>query len=539
MSLPRNLNILPEIRKTPYILLAILVILIGVTFILLAQKTPDVADTVGYIHAGIGFANGDGLTFEDANNELVGQFFSPFAFQIKRPVDSRMYLGFPPGLPMLLALPVALTGIRDLVYFVVPVTAVLGLFLTFLLGKWVTNNEWSALLATAVLAALPAYWQFGTDAWSEIPSLVFILSGVWFFLQSRKETLSSKKFVMYSVFGGGFLIYSLFIRYANITFLISIGLAELLNNPARLIRPSKKWLFYLVLGVGLCLILVFNYFYYGGISLTSYSPENGWYAFSPFSLEYALGSSRQNLIVVLETMWSNFSVLLLLAPIGVALLPKRYRLLFLFSVISSVFLYSIYRFAPRGVNGRFLLPIYPFLAILCAETLLFLIKKIPQQVARTSGIALLLILIGWRVPGQIGEILTRNDNAENMVVGLQAWIHDTPENAVFLSYVFNDPIAYYGQRSVLNYRRIPQYDPSLADYRYDIFEPCLIYAIDTLLLNETPVYYIEDGTPPLYNSKDVLQRSYELVPYRENPKVFAVQSEALSAPREKLTRCSP
>lgn len=525
--------------KAPRLLLVILAVFIGITFFLLVQKTPDVADTVGYIFAGVRLANGEGLTFEDPNNEFIGQFFSPFAFQIKQPEDSRLYLGFPPGLPMLLALPVVLTGGQELTYYVVPVMAVVGLFLTFLLGRLVTKNDWSALLASVMLAALPAYWQFGTDAWSEIPSLVFILAGLWFYLQSRNEMASGRDFIIYSVVGGGLLIYSLFIRYANITFLVSIGLTELISHPTQLIRPSKKWLFYLVLGVGLCFVLIFNHFYYGGVSLTSYSPENGWYAFPPFSWAYAAGPSRYNLLVVFETMWSNFSVLLLLAPIGVLLLPKRYRLLFLLSVVSSVFLYSIYRFAPRGINGRFLLPIYPFLAILCAETILFLAKKVPQKSIRTITIAVLLVFISSHVPTQINELRTRNGNSEDMVNNLQSWIQETPEDAVFLSYVLNDQIAYYGKRSVLNYRRIPQYDPAIEEYRYDIFEPCLIYAIDSLLLDETSVYYIEDGTPPLYDSKVVLERYYDLVPYRDGPKIFAVQSSTLTTPRKTSSSCSP
>lgn len=537
--MPKIFNILPGRDKAPYFLLIVLVFFIGVTFILLAQRTPGSADTLGYVHAGIRFANGYGLTFEDANNELVGQFFSPFAFQIKHPNNSLMYLGFPPGLPLLLALPVALTGMQELVYFVVPVMAVLGLFLTFMLGRLVTNDGWSALLATTLLAALPAYWQFGADAWSEIPSLVFILAGLLFFLQSRKETTSSKNFVIYSVLGGGLLIYSLFIRYANITFLISIGIAEFLSNPTHLIRPSKKWIIYLVLGIGLCFILAFNHFYYGGISLTSYSPENGWYAFSPFSLAYAIGPSRYNLIVIFETLWSNFSVMLLLAPIGVIFLPKRYRFLFILSIVSSLFLYAIYAFAAEGVNGRFLLSTYPFLTILCAVAIVFLIKKIPPKSIKVSAVAILLLLIGWRIPAQNNTLLAQNTNAENMVDNLQTWLEGTPDDAVFLSYTLNDQIAYYGKRSVLNYRRIPQYDPSVDDYRYDMFEPCLVYAVDTLLLNETPVYYIEDGTPPLYDSKVVLQQYYDLVPFRESPKIFAVQSKMLSAPRQGVDSCSP
>ena len=531
------------LNRLPYILLIILVTLIGVTFILLVQQTPNTADTMGYIHAGRRLASGDGLTFEDENNIIAGQFFSPFAFQIKQPNDSRLFLGFPPGFPLLLATSIFLTGNSESTYFVVPIFAMLGLILTFLVGKRITDNLWSALLATVLVAAAPLYWQFGTDAWSEVPSLVFILAGSLFYLLSRRDEILDKEAILFSILGSILLIFSLFLRYANITFLVSIGLFELLTNPTRLIRLSKRWIFYIVLGVGLCLLLAFNHYYYGGFTLTSYSPENGWYAFPPFSLSYAFGSSPVNgfsFIASVKTLWSNFSVLLFLAPVGIYFLPKDYRLLVIFSVLSSVLLYSIYAFAAEGINGRFLIPVLPYLAIACAEAVVLAIKKIARQKAlAATAIPILLLFLIWKIPPQISKVRARNMNAEKAILNLQEWVHETPSDAVFLSYVFNDQIAYFGERSVLNYRRIPQYDPIQEKYRYDLLEPCLVHAIDNLLINGKPVYYIEDGSPPLYDSKALLEQHYTLAPYRESPKVYAVLANNVPAPRDVDEACLP
>ncbi len=508
----------PSQNKAVLILLILLILFVSIAFVSLAQQNPDSADTTGYVHAGLRLATGNGLTFADPHNEAIAQIFSPFAFQIKQPNDSRLYLGFPPGLSLLLALPVVLIGNLSLIYYGVPILSVLGLLLTFLLGRLITGNRWSALLATVILTTLPAYWQFGTDAWSEIPSMVFILAGTYFYLHSRQDGVSRRQFIVFSVLGGVLLVYSLFIRYANITFLISIGLAELLQNPRQLLRPSKKWQFYLVLAAGLGSILLFNHFYYGGVSLTSYSPENGWYTYAPFSFDYALGPTKTNLPILLETVWLNFSVLLILAPVGVAFLPKRFRLLVALSVTSSIFLYSIYRFSATGINGRFLLPVYPLLAILIAQALCFLLQKIRPFALKVSVATLLLVLLGWRIPSQINALQARNDESARFANNVAEWVGGTPENAVFMSYVLNDQIIYYGNRSVLNYRRIPQYDPEIDAYRYDIFEPCLVYAVDSLLLSDTPVFYIEDGNPPLYDSKVVLEKYYELEPFSPSPK---------------------
>ncbi len=538
----KDLRFFARSNWLPKLLLISLVTLVGAAFILLAQKTPGTADTLGYQYAGVRLAAGEGLTFADENNALAGQFFSPYAFQIKQPNDFRMYLGFPPGLPILLALPVALTGNAGAAYFVVPVIAVFGLILTFLMGKWITNNQWSALLATILVAATPIYWQFSTDFWSEVPSLVFILGGSLLYFKSRKDDVFHKNAAILSILAGTLLIFALFIRYANITFLLSISLAEFLARPTKLIRPSKRWVFYIVLGIGICLLLIFNYFYYGGLSLTSYSPENGWYAFPPFSWQYAFGPSPvdgYSLVSAIKTLWANSPLLLLLAPVGLFLVPKSYRLLLALTVLSSVFLYGIYAFAPTDINSRFLIPILPFLAIACAEAVLFLLKKIQYQGIQLATLFILLLFLSWNIPGQISKIRSRNVNSGKMVSNVQEWVAATHAEAVFLSYKFNDQIAYYGDRSVLNYRRIPQYDPVEEKYRHDIFEPCLIFAIDTLLLNKKPVYYIEDGSPSLYDSKVVLQQYYNLTPYRESPKVFMVQADNISSPRGMYKACSP
>lgn len=103
---------------------------------------------------------GNGLALHDANNGLVGEFFSPLAFQINHFEDSSLYFGFPPGFPLLLALPGPMTNTVETIHYVVPVLAAVGLLLTFVLGNWLVKNEWVALLGTGIipLSRLLAFW---------------------------------------------------------------------------------------------------------------------------------------------------------------------------------------------------------------------------------------------------------------------------------------------------------------------------------------------------------------------------------------------
>jgi hypothetical protein len=89
-----------------------------------------------------------------------------------------------------------------------------------------------------------------------------------------------------------------------------------------------------------------------------------------------------------------------------------------------------------------------------------------------------------------------------------------------MSYVHNDRVAYYGDRSVLNYRRIPVSDPDEKRYRIEMLEPCLVESVDRLLSNEIPVYYVEDKTPSLWGSLDILRNHFELEKIADAPVMY-------------------
>ena len=98
------------------------------------------------------------------------------------------------------------------------------------------------------------------------------------------------------------------------------------------------------------------------------------------------------------------------------------------------------------------------------------------------------------------------------------------EDAVIMSYVHNDRLAYYGDRSVLNYRRIPDSDSNEKRFRMEMLEPCLVASVDKLLLRGLPVYYVEDRSPPFWNSLAILHDNYELEMIADSPNMYRVSS---------------
>ena len=150
---------------------------------------------------------------------------------------------------------------------------------------------------------------------------------------------------------------------------------------------------------------------------------------------------------------------------------------------------------------------------------------------------LLTLLVCWPVFDRLQRLQARNTESAALENYIQSLVAETPAESVFLSYVYNDQIAFYGHRSVLNYRRIPSSDPSGGRYRMEMFEPCMVQAIDSLLDNQIPVYYVEDKSPPLWDSLAILQQHFEMKLIRQDPNIYDVIKPATPTEREGLHEC--
>jgi hypothetical protein len=507
-------------------LLLLLALGCGAAFLLLAERQPNVADTIGYVYAGEQLARGEGLVYHDTNNRVEAPYFAPFAFNILRPGSPDPAFGFPPGLPLLLAAGILLAG-NGAVHFVVPLLSAAALWLTFLLGRELVGNSWGGFWAALFLAVAPALWQFGTAAWSEVPSLVFIVAGVLVYLRSRRAQNAGTRAVALSFFAAALLTYAFFIRYANVVTVVpALAVAELAVGVRNLWRQRWRWPFFVTLALGAGGILLFNNVYYGGPFVTNYSPQHGWYPHAAFSLAYALGPSfvdGYSLRAVLLTLWDNFSLLLLLLPLGWLVLSRRATLITAIAIISTIALYSVYAFAASGINSRFLLPVFPFLTVPLAAGLLALGRRLRAARLRWSLALLLVALLSLRLPQQINALEGRNHYSTTTAATVRDFTTASEKDAVFLSYVYNDHIIFYGQRSVLNYRRIPPSDPEAGRYRWELLEPRLTDVVTRLLDEGKPVYYIEDKTPPYADSLAILQRHFTLARVSENPIIYRVR----------------
>jgi len=493
-------------------------------------------DQIGYLYAGQRLAEVHRSSYHDDNNQLAGPYFSPYAFQVRRPGDPDFYLGFSVGFPLLLALAQSLFKTPNVAFYVAPLFSILGLLATFVLGTLIFNFQ-VGIVAAILLAATPTYIFFSTDAWSGVPSLTFVLWGLVLYLYAQRQ--KGKLRFGVSLLGGLLLGYACFIRYSTMIIWLPILAYALYAKRWKALKDPADCGLFVALTLTASAVLLYNRYYYGGFLATAYSPQHGWYPWPAFDWRYAFGSSPvggRSLMEAVKTILRNYQVLLLWGAIGLLAMPRPQAILI--GGISLVVLtfYGLYAFAPTGINARFLLPILPMASFMISYGIIYLFQqKMGTTLLAVTYASFILALIIYPAYRTLLDVRQRNRTAESLVQYVQEFVKGTEGDAVLLSYVYNDLVIFHGQRSALNYRRIPTADPRLGRYRVEELEPGLVRAIDALLLHDIPVYYVKDLSPSFWNSLEILRSNYELTLYREEPEIYRIhlrdKDETLHLPR--------
>ena len=518
----------PVRRPTlPIVLTIVLTLLVGTIFLWLRDTTPAINDTIGYVYAATRMAAGAGPTYADVHNADIAPVFSMAAFQIQRDGSDLMYLGFPPGYPALLAAAIALTGRTGAAHVVTPLLGALAVAATALLGRYATGSWWRGWWAALIVAVMPDLWRFSTAAWSDVPSMLVITLAAALFLAGRQRR--GRAAIALTLAAGLLLGYSIFLRYANVVVLPAFAAYDLWQARRHIFTDWARYPFYILAALGVLAVPVFNSMYYGGPLVTSYSPAHGWYPLPPFAWRYALGPSfidGHSFIEMTRTVWRNLGFALILVPLGWARLARANALLCILAAGATLALYSMYAFAPVGINSRFLLPAMPFLAVGAGHAIGDIGARLPRMGWRLAAGVALALLLAWPVPGLARELTARNEQYAATAVRARELAAATPDDAVLIAYALGDHLAFYGDRSILNYRRIPTSDPDLPGYHLEEVEPCLVQMVDRLLADDTPVYYVEDTAPPFWDSLALLQRHFTLTRVRDELPLFQVTAPA-------------
>lgn len=471
---------------------------------------PGGVDTIGYVQAAHQLARGEGLAYDDPNNQIDRRYYTLQSFRVFRPGDANRYYGNIPGTAILAAILERLSGDPGAVYILMPLLAVVLIGSTYLLGSRLFNGP-VGLWAGLALVAVPIFLQFSTEILSEVPSAAFITAGFVISVIALRRASDDFWTVFLSVAGGLAIGIAFFIRFSNVSVLPALlALVWTQGGRSALKRRRAVWLVGSAL-LALAALFVFNTTYYGGPFTTGYSPLHTWYEEPAFSVAYAFGGSFANgySVPALATrLIVDYGWLLLFVIVALIVRPRMMSgWLFVLGILLLT-PYAFYAFATEGINARFVIPAYPAICLLIGRGIVALGARLPSTIWRWAFSFVLIIGMFYNLPANLTSLESRNQSAQASIARVQKWVMATEPNAVLMSYIFNDAIAVYGHRSVLNYRHMPPYDPVVGTYQYDRFEELFVDEINRLLSQSQPVYYILDTTPSLFDSFEILSQYF-------------------------------
>jgi hypothetical protein len=473
----------------PLLFWAVLIVLIaGLTgfYIILSEREVPPWDPTSMVLLGQSLAHSGDIRYVDHNNVEIGPYFNPHGFDIRAPQDPQPYSTFPPGFSLILAAAYRLGGLHWL-YLVPPLLTASGLLAAGYLGCRLAG-AWAAIFTVMLLASSQVVVTFATSLWSDGPSVALLLLGLALYVAAVATGRASLFFV--SGLCLGLMILS---KFVNVAFVGMITVYHLAMTRGGQRIAGIKWMA-LGLAPGIVGLMLYQTRAYGAPFANAYRPwGQSQYEFPLFSLKY--------LFVKAPPPWNDISIQaiapgllrdmhawLVMALVGL-IVTRRHQLSWLLASIglANVTIYAISVFTPRQfINMRYLLPALAMGYLLAAVALAWIITRLHSKIAQIALVLLVVVFcIGSLIHQTIPELISRNTGTSNTIKLVQSTAQAIAPDSVVLAYNLADTFVLYGNRSVLNYRRIKAPDPVARNQ-------LVLDAIDRLLLAGRPVYLVKD-----------------------------------------------
>jgi hypothetical protein len=307
--------------------------------------------------------------------------------------DGYFYSKYPPGFPLLLAVPVWLLG-PGAALWVDPLLTSAMLLGMLLLGRRWLGPRW-ALLPVLAMAVTPLTNQHALGGFAHTAAaclLVWSLYGL-----ARWEAGEGAR---WAACAGLFLGLIPTARYAEALFVGGVGLVFVLRSRDLRRAADADWwrgplAAAIAAAVPLSALAIRNQAAFGAFWRTGYSATQEQTGFSWASLvehwhSYLVGLAEGNAPV--------FGLAVLGLGMWLASTRDRRRgLLIVALVVPTTLLYCAYYWRADGMSQRFLLPIYPLLALVAVVPLRALVKA-TGVVSRIASAFLLVLLLLWGMP---------------------------------------------------------------------------------------------------------------------------------------------
>jgi hypothetical protein len=357
--------------------------------------------------------------------------FSPLGYRPLSP-NGTIVPTYPAGLPMMMAVTLAILGDNG-PFYVVPVMGALLLWFTYLLGKEAASSRTVGALAALLLLASPVFLTHLLVPMSDVPAAAgWTLVGV---LVLKQRALAA------GVVSG----LTLLIRPNLILLALMMPVFAWQQRREPLVRYASG------VAPGLLAIMAINTLLYGGPLSTGYG--------SLFE-SYAVSLLPQNLRNYVAWLVRTQTPLVLLAVVPLFVQPalrdddaQLSPRSCLGAIVGLTFLsYLFYATFDHWFYLRFLLPAYPALFVLLAAAIRWLALKLPSE-ARVPATALLCAAM---IP--FGVNVGRNEGIFGVAAYEQRHVRAasevaarTPTDAVVLSVQHSGSVRYYANRITLRY----------------------------------------------------------------------------------------
>ena len=430
------------------------------------------ADAYGYVSQAASWAAGHVVTANPlaALEPSMGGAVAPLGYRLA-PSPGGIVPIYPPGLPLAMAIALALGG-ANAVYYIVPILGGLAVWCTYRLGARV-DRPLTGMIAAILLAFSPIFVFQSLEPMSDVPVTAWWMLA-WL-LASRPGTAA--------VLGSGLAVSAAVVTRPNL-----VPLALVLVIVVAAIGPRVRRLALFAAGsIPGCLFIAWlNARLYG-------SPLDSGYGSAEFL--YAWSHWQPNLRHYFEwliDLQSPGILIGLIAPFVTGIRHRFAMLAFAGALLACYLWYLVYDTWPFL---RFLLPALPILFILSSAVVVRLVERLPVAFRTALVFVLCTLLPIWYVVKSDSLKVFAIQRAEHryVVVG-ESVGRSLPQNAIVLSVIQSGSVRLYGDRLTV---------------RWDMLDP---HQLDTSVQalrsrGYTPYLLLEEWEVPLF------QQRFDASPY--------------------------
>ena len=342
--------------------------------------------------------------------------------------NGRHFSKYPPGFPMLLAIPYSLFGPTASLW-VDPLMASLTLLALFLICRYWITPGW-ALAATALMATSPLLNEHAIPGFAHTPVAFFLLWGMYGLVRWTQR--NSLGWLALASFCIGMIPT---IRYAEVVYAGAFALFIILR--LRDSRPTARSALppllaaVLPAAVPMSLLAIRNHLAFGTFWQTGYAVSQeqtgfGWGYFAEHWVPYLEG-----------LMGPGMGLLFGLGVFGLAVLCSRpdtrqQGLLLVALILPTTLLYMAYYWQPDPMSQRFLLPTY-YLYAIAGVWLLSLVAERLGRPALIGTVVVLGLSMVWGSSRSIRSLAMQQDRNSALVRVTQAVEQHVPAGSILLA----------------------------------------------------------------------------------------------------------